>query len=358
MRLLLALLFCAALAWSQPKTEVGEINGARFRIDTPEKWNGSLVMYCHGYNPVPVVFDDKPQPLLSMFLSQGYAVAQSGYAAGGWAVQEAVLDTEALRRYFTRKYTAPKEIYVIGHSLGGFLTMTLLEMFPNSYSGGLALCGPLAAPIWFMNRHAFDMRVVFDFYFSGALPSPAKAPADYVMSPAKSAEIEKLLDSKPAQSAIVRRWAAIRTNKELAGTLVFNTYVLKEVQARGGGNPFDSRNTIYEGSDDDNALNDGVVRYAADPAATAYLQRYYTPSGRLARPLLAIHTTYDPIVPPWITNMYSKIVESAGSDTFFVQQYVRHDGHCAIQPAEIARGFMQLREWVAAGTRPASGSRQ
>lgn len=358
MRLLLALLFCAALACAQPKTEVGEINGAQFRIDTPEKWNGSLIMYCDGYRLLPGVFDSKPLPLLSMFLNQGYAVAQSGYSAGGWAVQEAVHDTEALRRYFSRKYTAPKETYVMGHSFGGFLTMTLLEKFPNSYDGGLSLCGPLAAPIWFMNRHAFDMRVVFDYYFPGALPTPAKVPSDFTMAPTKTEEIDKLLDSKPAQSAVVRRWAAIRTNKELAETLVFNTYVLKDVQERGGGNPFDNRNTIYEGSDNDNALNDGVVRYAAEPRAVAYLQRYYTPSGHLARPLLAIHTTYDPAVPPWITNMYSKIVESAGSDNFFVQQYVGHDGHCEIHPAEIARGFMQLRQWVADGTRPASGSRQ
>lgn len=355
MRLLLALLLCAAPAWCQPKTQVGEINGAQFRIDTPEKWNGSLVIYCHGYSPVPGTFDSKPNPLINMFLDQGYAVAQSGYSAGGWAIQEAVQDTEALRRYFTRKHSAPKETYVMGHSLGGFLTMTLVEKFPNSYSGGLALCGPLAAPIWFMNRHAFDMRVVFDYYFPDALPSPAKVSPDYMLSPARNAEIEKLLDSKPAQSAILRRWAATRTNKELAFTLVFNTYVLKDVQQRGGGNPFDNRNTIYEGSDDDNALNDGVTRYKADPQAVDYLQRYYTPSGRLTRPLLAIHTTYDPTSPAWITNMYSKIVESAGADLYFVQQYVKRDGHCSIQPAEIARGFIQLRQWVADGTRPPSG---
>ena len=42
MRILLAFTLFTALAWSQPKKETGEINGARFRIDVPEKWNGGL----------------------------------------------------------------------------------------------------------------------------------------------------------------------------------------------------------------------------------------------------------------------------------------------------------------------------
>jgi len=101
-----------------------------------------------------------------------------------------------------------------------------------------------------------------------------------------------------------------------------------------------------------------VVRYRAEPRAMAYLERYYTPTGHLTRPLLAIHTTYDPLVPPWVTNMYQIFVEKADSDQYFVQQYVKHPGHCAILPAEVARGFQQLRQWSAVGTRPPSGANQ
>ena len=359
MRILLALLLFTAPGWSQPKTETGEINGAKFRIDVPEKWNGGLVMYCHGYSPAPGSFDNpKPNPVLDVFTKQGYAFAQSGYAAGGWAIQEAVQDTEALRRYFSHKYGAPKETYVTGHSMGGFLTMALMETFPNVYDGGLALCGPLGAASWFMSRRVFDMRVVFDYLFPGALPNPVKIPADYMMSTALNGTIEKLLDSKPEQASILRRWTGLRNNKDTAGTLVFFTYILKELEERAGGNPFDNRNTIYEGTDDDNALNDHVARYKSEPRAAAYLERYYTPSGHLTRPMLAIHTTYDPLVPPWVTNMYSILAERADSDQFFVQQYVKHAGHCAIQPPEIARGFQQLRQWSAGGTRPAAGANQ
>jgi pimeloyl-ACP methyl ester carboxylesterase len=354
MRILVVLCLFTAPVWCAPKSETGELNGAKFRIDVPEQWNGGLVMYCHGYSPAPGSFDKAgPNPMMDIFLKSGYAVAQSGYAAGGWAIQEAMQDTEALRRYFSRKYGAPKETYVTGISMGGFLTMALVETFPNSYDGGLALCGPLAPANWFMARRVFDMRVVFDYFFPGALPNPVKIPAEYAISPALNETIEKLLDSKPAQSAALRRWTGLRNNKETAATLVFFTYILKELEERAGGNPFDNRNTIYDGTDDDNALNDHVVRYRSEPRAAAYLERYYTPTGHLTRPLLAIHTTYDPLVPPWVTNMYAMIAERAESDQFFVQQYVKHSGHCAIQPAEVGRGFEQLRQWAAVGARPA-----
>jgi alpha-beta hydrolase superfamily lysophospholipase len=142
------------------RTELGEINGAKFRIDIPEKWNGGLVVYCHGYSDAPGDFEDKASPFIDVFVSQGFAFIQSGYAAGGWAIQEAVQDTEALRRYFIRKYGAPKETYVTGHSMGGFLTMVLIESFPSTYDAGLPLCGPLGASTWFMDREPLDLRVV------------------------------------------------------------------------------------------------------------------------------------------------------------------------------------------------------
>ncbi len=348
---ILAFACLAARCFAEPKIEIGEINGANFRIDVPENWNGALVMYCHGYNPSAGNFDPaKPSTILNSL--PGYAVAQSGYSAGGWAIQEAVADTEALRRYFARKYGAPKETYVTGHSMGGFLTMTLLEQFPNSYDGGLALCGPLAPAAWFMARRVFDMAVVFAYYFPDALPAPDNVPSDYTASKEQSARIERLLDDKPDAAAAFRRYTNIKTNKEAAATIVFFTYILKDLRQRGGGNPFDNRNTIYDGTPDDNAVNDGVKRYESNARAAEYVRTWYTPSGKLTRPMLAIHTTYDPLVPPWVPDQYQTIAELGGGASMFVQQYVKRDGHCAFAQQEIAQGFAQLREWKAKGVRP------
>jgi len=354
--LLIAFTFVPVLCLGADRTETGEINGAKFRIDMPEKWNGGLVVYCHGYSPKPGSYDDpKSNPFIDIFVNQGYAFVQSGYAAGGWAIQEGVEDTEALRRYFIRKYGKPKETYVTGHSMGGFITMVLMESHSNEYDAGMPLCGPLGAATWVMERRPFDLRVVFDYYFPNALPDPSNVPSTFQMSKELDERIEKLLDSKADQAEVLRRWSGIRTNKELGATLVFFTYILMDLQQRGSGNPFDNRNIVYNGTPDDNALNNGVKRYISEPRSTEYLQTYYTPTGRLTRPMLAVHTTYDALVPSWMPNSYSILTEQHGTKNLFVQQYVTHDGHCAINNTEVTHAFAELRQWKDHGVRPQPG---
>jgi pimeloyl-ACP methyl ester carboxylesterase len=331
--------------------ELGSINGAQFRIDVPENWNGSLVIYCHGYSSTPGTFKETPaNPLMKVFLDRGFALAQSGYAAGGWAIAEAAVDTESLRRYFATKYKAPVDTWITGHSMGGFLTMMLMETNPTVYKGGLPLCAPLAAPSWFMARGAFDGKVVFEYLFPGVVTAEL---ASSQVTPA----ITKALEADPAKAAAIRRMNGFKTNRDAAGVIAFAFGILAELTKRAGGNPFDNRNTIYSGSDDDRALNAGVKRYEADPKAAAYLRTYYTPTGKIAQPMLAIHTDYDPLVAVWMPNMYQMTVEQAGTAGKFVQQYVKRDGHCSISPAETAEGFDELREWVEKGLRPSSGDR-
>lgn len=349
----------ASLAAAAPKVEIGIINGAAFRIDVPENWNGGLVVYCHGYNPNPITYkEDAKNPVLAVFTEQGYAVAQSGYATGGWAIQEAAVDTESLRRYFIAKYGAPKETYLTGHSMGGFLTMMLMETYPTVYDAGLPMCGPLASSESFQSRGAFDAVVLFNYYFPGILPDPTKIPKDFVKNTGDKELLKKVsdaLESAPDKAAALRHQNNLKSNKDLAGTLTFLVYLIKELDERSGGNPFDNRNVIYSGTLDDNALNSAIPRYAADPQAVAYLRSNYTPTGKITKPMLAIHTSYDPLVPVTIPNTYSTLVELAGTQSLFVQQFVKHDGHCAILPAEVSRGFAELREWKRSGARPAGG---
>ena len=337
------------------KTEIGQLNQAKFRIDIPDNWNHGLVMYCHGYNPEPEAFKDKPlDPSLAMFLRAGYAVAQSGYSTGGWAIEQAVVDTEVLRQYFAEKYGKPSETYVSGDSMGGLLTVLMIEKYPDAYDAGLALCGVIGAAPKFMQQ-AFDDRVVFDYYFPGLLPSPAKVPPSYEMSEKLTTKILRALNAKPLASAAVRAYSDVRSNHELADGIVFLTYILKDLEQRSGGNPFDNRNTIYTRLPASDAVNDHIARYEADPGALAYLQQFYTPSGHLTRPVLAIHTSYDPLVSPAIPSDYFLVAREAGAGQFFVQQYVKHNGHCNIKPAEVDRGFTELVAWKKNGKAPKAG---
>ena len=70
-------------------------DGATYVIDVPATWNGTLLLYSHGYvapgssNPA----EDVGDPLTGAYLlAGGYALAGSSYASTGWAVQQAVPD--------------------------------------------------------------------------------------------------------------------------------------------------------------------------------------------------------------------------------------------------------------------------
>src|SRR5262245_36049158 len=96
------------------RSETGTLNDAAFRIDIPAEWNKALVMYCHGYLPAsvpPNVNDLRINLLRNSFVTRGYAFAVSAYRVQGWAVKEAIEDTEALRLHFISKYGKPRETF-------------------------------------------------------------------------------------------------------------------------------------------------------------------------------------------------------------------------------------------------------
>lgn len=340
---------------AQTKPDLGELNGAGYRIDMPAQWNGTLIMYCHGYRSSPERFNEKPLPEVDVFLAQGYAVAQSAYAATGYAVKEAFENTEELQRFFVRKYGPAKEVFLMGHSMGGFLTMMAMERTSGEYKGGLALCGPLSSATEFMNRGAFDGYVLLDHFFPGILPDPAHILES--QPPARLRDtILAALQTKPEATAALVRYSHLKSATDLANDAVFAYGMMRELTQRAGGLPFENQDVVYTVEGDSNKLNDTIKRYKADPKAAAYIATWYTPTGRLHAPMLAVHTTYDPLVPTWIPNSYIGLTRTAGSSSLFVQQYVKHDGHCAITPQESLDAFQELRAWANGGRRPLGGT--
>jgi hypothetical protein len=134
--------------------------------------------------------------------------------------------------------------------------------------------------------------------------------------------------------AQLRRYAGAHTNRELSTLVDLYTYILMEMQRRWGGNPFDNRDTIYSGFEDDETVNDRVKRHVADPRAAELAVRYYTPTGRLAAPMLAIRTVCDHVVPAHGSNRYAE-----------------GPGHCAIRPEEVRAACAELRGWRNTGVR-------
>ena len=71
--------------------------------------------------------------------------------------------------------------------------------------------------------------------------------------------------------------------------------------------------------------------------------------------MLAIHTSYDPVVSPAIPSDYFLTVREAGAGQYFVQQYVKRGGHCNIKASEVERGFTELLAWKKNAKAPKAG---
>lgn len=342
-------------------TEVGVLDGATYRIDIPNDWNHKLVVYYHGYAQQPVTFHiaEKLNGQQAPLLDRHYAVIESGYSQPGWALPQAYPETEALRKYFVKKFGQPQETYVAGGSMGGALVMVTLELNPKPYLGGLDLCGAVG-PTFESFERRFAMRAAFDHYFPGMLGPLVPVPSDYLATDAVRQKIMAGLKANPQATTELRNLLDIHSDAQVAWDIAYFTFVIGDMQRRAGGNPFDNRNYIYTGTDPDKstsdfALNDGVRRYAAVPKAQQYLMQHYYPSGRLEKPMVAVHTVYDPLVPAGAISLYDHMVKAAGFGENLVQQYVKHEGHCNITPEEEGRAFDELVEWTHHGPRPSPG---
>ena len=337
------------------RIETGAINSAPFYIEIPAQWSKGLVMYSHGYtiagNRPPAPDSERMKAFRNVFLARGFAFAASDYRVQGWAVKEAIEDTEALRRYFVSKYGAPSETYITGHSMGGHITMAIIERYPDAYQGAMPMCGPLGAAVDFLSNGVFDMLVTFEALFPGTIGSP------YEAGPGTAAKVKAALDGDPARAAIYARRFG-RTVAQVPGALGLFHVVVSELQQRAGGEPFDNRNRIYMGFGDDVTLNRTVKRYTATPAAREYVRQYATPTGRLSDPMLTIHTTSDNLVLGSDVTAYEVPAALAGTSDRFVARFIEAEGHCNFTAAQTGVAFDALLGWARNGNRPAAGEQK
>src|SRR5678809_1151298 len=77
----------------------GEINGAPYRIRVPDVWNGTLLIFAHGYRDKadhPGEIDNRSADdpatgaLIAPLLAQGFALASTAYKDNGWATGDGI----------------------------------------------------------------------------------------------------------------------------------------------------------------------------------------------------------------------------------------------------------------------------
>lgn len=127
------------------RTIRGEIDGAKFRIEMPERWNGTLVLYSHGYYPPPYgppdVLVANREDINEWMVDHGYAVAASWYKeVHGFSVEHALKDQIALLDWFDKNIGKPRRTISSGMSMGGGIAVELAERNPRRFAGVMATC--------------------------------------------------------------------------------------------------------------------------------------------------------------------------------------------------------------------------
>ena len=343
---------CLMLAISgfTQKFDLGEINGASYLICIPDNWNQGLVMYAHGYAEIGEEIEPYEAELnefMELFTSRGFAFAESSYKRQGPVIKDGIEDTDALRSYFEIKYGDPELCIITGHSMGGIISLASIERYPYEYDGAMPLCGWMA-PVHSMMKHVLDVLVTYDYLFgenNGEIVSGEKQ--------IEPETISKQLEQSPALATLFSEHFRVRVS-DLPEVIDFGQNMLKESTEWLGGLPVGNTETIYDGfGNKDYNLNQKVKRYAADPEAAAYFIQYNTPTGRISDPVLALHTTYDELIPAETYKYYEAATQIQGTGHLYRQQYVVSDGHCNFTLEETGQAFDQLLSWIREGEKPA-----
>ena len=165
----------------------GSLGASTYKIVMPTTFNGTVLLFSHGYRvatPVPAALAtplgfaanpayvktsvpafaaafgsdvayvggggaDVADNALAIpgLLAQGYALAGTGYAKQGWATAEGVEAGENLLKHINGgAIKGVKKTMVWGESLGGLIAQTIAERNPGKIAGSLPTCAPLAGP--------------------------------------------------------------------------------------------------------------------------------------------------------------------------------------------------------------------
>jgi pimeloyl-ACP methyl ester carboxylesterase len=335
----------------------GKLNGAKTLICMPEAWNGDLVVFAHGYvapgEPLAIPYgqlDLDGTSIPEIVTGLGFGFATTSYRENGLAVLEGVEDvTELVLQAFpTIAGHAPDNVYLVGASEGGLVTTLGVEQAPRVFSGGLATCGPVGD---FRRQVDYwgDFRVLFDYFFPNLIPgnavdvpaiTQAQWKATYVPAitaafVARPGRLDKLLRVSRAPFDPMDPQTKIEAS---LGILWYNVFATNDAKQKLGGNPYDNSRRLYLGSGEDFRLNLLVDRFHADPAALLEIEAAYQTSGKLAAPLVTLHTTADPIVPYWHEPLYS-VKALASSGLLHANLPVFRYGHCGFRAEEALVGL-------------------
>ncbi len=371
-------------------------DGATYVIDVPAKWNGTLLLYSHGYvapgssNSASDVGD----PLTGGYmLAAGYALAGSSYATTGWAVQQAIPDQISTLDVFQSDVGTPTTTIAWGHSLGGMITAGLIQQYPTRFNAALPMCGVVAGGVGIWDQ-SLDAEFAFNTLLAGGTlqvvdisdPSLNYSNAEAFLSAAQTTAAGQARIALVAALGDTPGWydpASPEPSPTDYTTRQANQFLWlqnvdfpflfayrAELEARAGGNPSFNTKVNYETQlkhsvdyaevqalyaaaglslNTDLATLAKAKRISADPTALTYLSENIIYNGQLTVPVLTMHTTGDGLVSVQNEKAYSTVVGKAKDTAMLKETFVHRAGHCEFTPAETITAMQTLQLRLASG---------
>lgn len=200
-------------------------DGAPYAMQVPANFNGTLILYSHGYRPnVDVIAgipgyggykvtnipetapgqSSRDLTITNYLLSKGYALAGSGFARQGWNADSALKTNKELIDTFKAKFTTTTKVMAWGQSLGGIITQLMQEKYPDLLNAAAPLCvaDNLTAELKMAGDFLWGFKVLFD---------PSIKAGNYSAGPAGYAE--SMQDLVKVFTVIGKLQAKIATNE-------------------------------------------------------------------------------------------------------------------------------------------------
>jgi pimeloyl-ACP methyl ester carboxylesterase len=382
----------------------GELEGRRFNLALPWRWNKQAMLFANGYRPPGFPIEIPEDPLAGDAngfyrtpYSQGFATGRTAYDKPGMGVQTGVDNTYRLKRFVDR--LGARRTYLIGASMGGDITVALIEKYPQDFAGAIAACGAVGG--WRAEiGWAVDLRAAYNYFTRGTayeLPGEHSITRSALWTPQqgliKQISIPLVLvQTKRLFSPVLKLFAAAAANPNgperriidniaaVSGTqadpagfvlpLSLTILGMDDLNQTFGGSIYDNSAKVYSSpllsAAENAALNQGIERTQADPKAVAYADAWYQPSGNFQTPLMTLYNAIDPMAPSTLNEpLLLTAVERAGNLDRLVQRRVpaqRADlptsstegyVHCGFTPDQVESAWNDLRTWVESGRKPA-----
>ncbi len=344
--------------------------GAHYLIAVPKHWSGVLVVHAHGGPPLGEPKrsrGDEDIKRWAVMLREGHAWAASVFRTGGFAVRSAAEDTENVRRIFLDHVATPGRTLLHGQSWGALVAAKAAELFAGSWEGVLLSSGAVGGPLAYDFR--LDLRAIYQYLCNNhprpdepQYPLSVGLPTDDPLTEAQLAGRvnEALGVDLPAERRSPEQARRLRTIVDVlripedgvADQLRWATFTLRDVVAKHGGSPVGNETVRYVGSDDDDALNAGVLRYAADPVARARFSTQTDYVGRFAMPVLTVHGIRDTSCFVEVHDTLRRRMREAGCEHRLVQTFVDSDEHSYLGDTVYPRLVEALLEWIDTGIAP------